>query len=426
MDILLIILILGILAAGFQAWNIGANDVANAMGTSVGSKAVTLKQAIIIAAIFEFTGAVLVGSHVADTLRKGLIDVTLFEANPELLAVGMLSALLAAGIWLFIATIFGLPVSTTHAIVGSVVGIGVASFGVHAVYWPKVFTIATSWVISPLMGGVMAYLIFIILRSLIYRSEQPIRAIKRLGPLLIFTLFMILSMSILFKGLKNLNLDLNLAEALGLSSVIALIAAAIGAVLISRMKEEPLVKSNRFGTGELRAQFTSVEKVFMKLQILTACSMAFAHGANDVANAIGPLAVIAQIYATGSSAADAAGIPFWIVLLGGVGIVIGLATYGYKVILTIGTNITELTPIRGFSAELAATATILLGSRLGLPISTTHTLVGAVIGIGLAQGVNGVNRKVIVNIVYSWLITVPFAAIVAILLYYLLIFILPI
>lgn len=426
MDILLIILILGILAAGFQAWNIGANDVANAMGTSVGSKAVTLKQAIIIAAIFEFTGAVLVGSHVADTLRKGLINVSLFEGSPQLLAVGMLSALLAAGIWLFIATMFGLPVSTTHAIVGSVVGIGVASFGVEAVYWPKVFTIATSWVISPLMGGTMAYLIFTILRRLIYRSERPIRAIKRLGPLLIFVLFMILSMSILFKGLKNLNLNLDLTQALLFSGLIALIAATIGGVLISRMQEEVPLKASRFGTGELRAQFTSVERVFMKLQILTACSMAFAHGANDVANAIGPLAVIAQIYATGSSAADAAGIPMWIVLLGGVGIVIGLATYGYKVILTIGTNITELTPIRGFSAELAATSTILLGSRLGLPISTTHTLVGAVIGIGLAQGANGVNRKVIVNIVNSWLITVPFSAIVAILLYYLLIFILPV
>lgn len=426
MDILLIVLILGILAASFQAWNIGANDVANAMGTSVGSRAVTLKQAIVIAAIFEFSGAVLVGGHVADTLRSGLIDVGAFAQQPELLAIGMLSALLAAGIWLFIATIFGLPVSTTHAIVGSVVGIGVAAIGPHAVHWPKVIEIATSWVASPILGGVMAFLLFSLLRRLIYRSESPIRVIKRLGPVLIFILFMILSMSILYKGLKNLHLSLSFSQALGLSSAIALVAAAIGAVLIQRIKEEQAYKDNRFGTGELRAQFHSVEKVFMRMQILTACSMAFAHGANDVANAIGPLAVIADLYRHPTSTQASQLMPMWIVLLGGIGIVVGLATYGYKVIQTIGTNITELTPIRGFSAELAATSTILLGSRLGLPISTTHTLVGAVIGIGLAQGVNGVNRKVIVNIVNSWVITVPFAAIVAIAIYYLLVLILPV
>lgn len=421
MDIFLIILILGIIAASFQAWNIGANDVANAMGTSVGSKAVTLKQAIVIAAVFEFSGAVLVGSHVADTLRNGLIDTSFFDTQPELLAIGMLSALLAAGIWLFIATIFGLPVSTTHAIVGSVVGIGIAAIGFHAVHWPKVIQIATSWVISPLLGGVMAYAIFTTLRKLIYRSARPIQAIKRVGPFLIFTLFFILSMSVLFKGLKNLKLDLSMYQALGLSSLIALMAAAIGGVLIARMKEEPVEKPNKFGTGELRSQFHSVERVFMKMQILTACSMAFAHGANDVANAIGPLAVIASLYQESVGiAVKTAGIPMWIVLLGGVGIVIGLATYGYKVIQTIGNNITELTPMRGFSAELAAASTILVGSRMGLPISTTHTLVGAVIGIGLAQGVNGINRKVIINIVNSWLITVPFAAIVAIVLYFIL------
>lgn len=421
MDIFLIILILGIVAASFQAWNIGANDVANAMGTSVGSKAVTLKQAIVIAAIFEFSGAVLVGSHVADTLRNGLIDTSFFDTQPQLLAIGMLSALLAAGIWLFIATIFGLPVSTTHAIVGSVVGIGIAAIGFHAVHWPKVIQIATSWVISPLLGGVMAYLIFTTLRKLIYRSARPIQAIKRIGPVLIFTLFLILSMSVLFKGLKNLKLDLSMSQALGVSSLIALMAAGVGGVLIARMKEEPVQKHNRFGTGELRSQFHSVEKVFMKMQILTACSMAFAHGANDVANAIGPLAVIASLYQESVGiAVKTAGIPMWIVLLGGVGIVVGLATYGYKVIQTIGNNITELTPMRGFSAELAAASTILVGSRMGLPISTTHTLVGAVIGIGLAQGVNGINRKVIINIVNSWLITVPFAAIVAIVLYFIL------
>lgn len=420
MELLTLILILGILAAAFQAWNIGANDVANAMGTSVGSKAVTLKQAIIIAAIFEFGGAVLVGGGVADTLRKGIIDPSGFANQPEILALGMLSALLAAGIWLFVATLFGLPVSTTHAIVGAVVGIGVAAIGYEAVHWPKVFQIASSWVISPLVGGAGAYFLFTFLRRLIYNSAEPINVFKKVGPFLIFGLFFIISMSVVFKGLKNLHLDLTLAQALIISTIIGFIASAVSALLFKRIPEEKAEKPDRFGTGQLRAQFSSVEKVFMKMQILSACSMAFAHGSNDVANAIGPLAVIASVYKNPTSTEAASVIPLWIVLLGGVGIVIGLATYGYKVIQTIGTNITELTPIRGFSAELATASTILLGSKLGLPISTTHTLVGAVIGIGLAQGVGGINKKVVLNIVQSWVITVPFASIVAIIVFFVL------
>lgn len=423
MELLLLILILGILAAGFQAWNIGANDVANAMGTSVGSKAVTFKQAIIVAAIFEFLGAVLVGSHVTDTLRKGLLDPTGFEHSPELLAVGMLAALLAAGVWLFIATLFGLPVSTTHAIVGSVVGVGVMALGVNGVIWPKVIEIATSWVASPFLGGVVAYFVFLFLRRFIFDSPRPLQAFKRISPFLIFLVITITAMSVVYKGLKNLHLDLSFAQALGLSCLIGAVVAALAYLRIRKIPEVEVTENNKFGTAQLRAQFTSIESVFMKLQILTACSMAFAHGSNDVANAIGPLAVIASIYKNHSVVA-ASTIPMWVVLLGGVGIVIGLATYGYKVIQTIGQGITELTPARGFSAELAASSTILIGSKLGLPVSTTHTLVGAVIGIGLAQGLEGVNRKVVINIVNSWLITVPFAAVVAIVIFQILRFVL--
>jgi len=416
MDLLLIILVLGILAAGFQAWNIGANDAANALGTSVGSKALTFKQAILIAAIFEFLGAVLVGSHVSDTLRKGIIDPAGFNGQPELLAAGMLSALVAAGIWLFIASWFGLPVSTSHAIVGAVVGVGVVALGPQAVEWVTVAQIAFSWVLSPLFGGVAAYLVFTLLRRSIFNNPHPLKAFKRLSPFLIFTLVTVVSMSVVFKGLKNLNLDLSFIQALSLSMSIAALAAGIGYLLIRRIPEAEPAANNRFGTGQLRAEFTTVEKVFMKLQILSACSMAFAHGSNDVANSIGPLAVIASIYTTGTTAPSSL-IPMWVVLLGGVGIVIGLATYGYKVIKTIGEGITELTPARGFAAELAAASTILIGSKLGLPISTTHVLVGSVIGIGLAQGLDGINRKVVISIAKSWVITVPFAAVVAMLVF---------
>lgn len=416
MDLLLIILILGMLAAGFQAWNIGANDVANALGTSVGSKALTFKKAIIIAAIFEFLGAVLVGSHVSDTLRKGIVDPAGFDGQPELLALGMLAALLAAGAWLFIATLMALPVSTSHAIVGAVVGVGLMALGPSAIHWPMVGQIAVSWVVSPLVGGTAAFVIFMLLRRHIFNSPHPLKAFKRISPLLIFSLVTVVGMSVLFKGLKNLKLDLNFGEALLASMLIAAVVAGISYLLIRRIPEVKPLESNRFGTGQLRAEFTSVEKVFMKMQVLSACSMAFAHGSNDVANAIGPLAVIVSIYNTGSTAASSV-IPMWVVLLGGVGIVIGLATYGYKVIQTIGQGITELTPARGFAAELAAATTILLGSKLGMPISTTHTLVGAVIGIGLAQGLEGINRKVVINILNSWFITVPFAAVVAIVIF---------
>lgn len=285
--------------------------------------------------------------------------------------------------------------------------------------WGKVAQIASSWVVSPLVGGLLAFFIFSTLRRLIFNSAEPLKAFKRISPVLLFCLFTINSMAIVYKGLKNLHLDLSLMQAVLLSSFIGLLAAIIGGALIARIPESVPQQTNKFGTGQLRSQFTSVESVFMKLQLLSACSMAFAHGSNDVANAIGPLAVIASVFQTRSAEAIPM-IPLWVVLLGGVGIVIGLATYGYKVIQTIGEGITKLTPARGFSAELATATTILVGSKLGLPISTTHTLVGSVIGIGLAQGLDGINKKVVVNILKSWFVTVPFAAGVAIVFFWIL------
>lgn len=437
MEILYIILILGIIGGFYQAWNIGANDVANAMGTSVGSGAITLKQAVLIAAIFEFGGAVLVGGNVTNTIRKGILDVHAFETMPEVLAVGMLAALLSAATWLLIATIFGLPVSTTHSIVGGIVGVGVAALGFDSVNWPKLIQIAASWLVSPVMGAFAAFFIFRLITLAIFNQEEPLKAFKKVSPILIFAVFSTITLAIVYKGLKNLHLNLQLGEALLIAGGVGVLCAFLGGFFIKNVKspspaqlieasdypvdtqttkleQQPKINTAELhkGTHLLRAEFTVVENIFKYLQVLTACCIAFAHGSNDVANAIGPLAVIVNIYET-QTVTPTSVVPLWVLILGGVGIVIGLATYGYKVINTIGKNITELTPSRGFAAEFAAAATILAGSKLGLPISTTHTLVGSVIGIGLAQGAGGMNRNVVMKIVNSWIITVPFAAILA-------------
>lgn len=415
MDILLLLLIIGVLVGLFQAWNIGANDVANAMGTSVGSKSITLKQAIIIAGIFEFCGAVLVGSQVTKTVGKGIIDLSLFQGQAPLLSLGMVSALAGTGIWILIATNYELPVSTTHSIVGGVIGFGVISLGVGGIKWSMITQIVASWFVSPIMGGLVAYLMFILITKMIFNSSKPLHSFKIISPFLIFLLCVIMSLSILFKGLKNLSLDLSAEQALLWSVIIGLIGVAISIPLISRIKEP---KYDKKGTAELRIEYNSVEHVFKYLQIITACCMAFAHGSNDAANAIGPLSIIVSIYQhNGIVTAGNFEVPFWILLLGGFGIVVGLATYGYKIIGTIGEKITELTPSRGFSAELAAATTVLLGSKLGLPISTTHTLVGSVIGVGMARGLSGINLKVIWSIMSSWLITLPFTAVLTMVIY---------
>ncbi len=391
---------LAVLFGLFMTWGIGANDVANAMGTSVGSGAITVRQAIVIAAIFEFSGAFLAGGHVTKTIRKGIIDPSAILDKPELLVYGMIASLLAAGIWLLVASRKGWPVSTTHTIVGAVVGFGLAGIGADAIQWGKIGQIVASWVISPAIGGFFSYLLMISIRQLILETDDPFRAARRWGPVYVFLVGFIISLVTLFKGLKQLHLDLSVEASLGIAVVFGLLCAAVGKVLIQRV--QPAGDDAIGGSA-----FASVERVFTPMMIFTACAMAFAHGSNDVANGVGPMAAVVSIVQSGGSVAQSASLPIWILVLGGVGIIIGLATLGYRVMQTIGTDITTLTPSRGFCATLAAAATVVIASRTGLPVSTTHIAVGAVIGVGLAQGLAALDLRVIGMIVVSWFITLP-------------------
>jgi PiT family inorganic phosphate transporter len=400
-----LLLLLAGVGGFYMAWNIGANDVANAMGTSVGSKALTLRKAILIAAVFELAGAVLVGGHVTQTVRKGIITPEALGGNLDEYLYGMLAALLAAGIWLQVATRFGLPVSTTHSIVGAVAGFGIVAGGFGAVDWGKMTQIVLSWFSSPLCGGFLGFLVFTIIRRTILDTPVPIPRARVVAPVFVFLTFAIIVLATVYKGLKNLNLHLSFPQAAGLAALVGLVAALIASVLIGRYFR------GREGL-DIGDQFHHVESVFKYLQILTACAVAFAHGSNDVANAIGPLAGIVSVVRDGVLQAKAE-VPLWILVLGGSGIVIGLATWGYKVMFTVGSKITELTPTRGFSAELAAAATIILGTRLSMPISTTHVLVGSVFGVGLARGITALNMRVMRDIFSSWIITVPFTGVLA-------------
>lgn len=397
----------------FMAWGIGANDVSNAMGTSVGSRALTMKQAICIAMVFEFAGAYLAGGEVTETIRSGIVDVSVMTNHPDLFVYGMLASLLAAGTWLLIASVLGWPVSTTHSIVGAIIGFAAVGISVDAVQWGQVWGIVGSWVTSPLVAGFLSFWIFRSVQYLILDTEDPFTNAKRYIPFYMFAVGFFLSMVTILKGLKYVlkahDINFTFLQAMLLAAIIGLMVAAIGIYLLSKINQDPAAdKDNRF---------SSVERVFGVLMIFTACSMAFAHGSNDVANAVGPMAAVISVIKSGAVEAKAAVDP-WILLLGGVGIVVGLATYGYKVMITIGKKITELTPSRGFAAEMSAAATVVIASGIGLPISTTHTLVGAVLGVGLARGIGALNLGVIGGIFASWIITLPAGAGLSILFFY--------
>ncbi len=401
-----------ILAAAFglfMAWGIGANDVANAMATSVGAKALTIKQAIVVAAIFEFAGAYLAGGQVTATIRQGIIDDQSVAAQPELLVYGMLSALLAAGTWLAIASRRGWPVSTTHSIVGAIVGFAVVGMGAASVEWSKIVKIVASWVVSPVLAGFLAYFLFQSVQKLILRADDPIANAKKYVPGYIFLVGFIMSLVTILKGLKHLDLGLTTAQAYGISMVVGVVTMFIGIALIRRLKFKE--------SDNEEFRFANVEKIFGVLMIFTACGMAFAHGSNDVANAIGPVAAIVSVVQSGAVTVQSA-LPNWVLLLGAGGIVFGLATYGFKVIQTVGRKITELTPSRGFAAELAAATTVVLASGTGLPISTTQTLVGAVLGVGFARGMDAINLRVVGGIFASWVVTLPAGAILAIIFFF--------
>lgn len=407
---------LALLFGIFMAWGIGANDVANAMATSIGSGALTIKQALLVAAVFEFAGAILAGGEVTSTIRKGMVDASLFADSPEVLMQGMLASLLAAGTWLLVASVKGWPVSTTHSIVGAIVGFAVIAVGFEAVEWSKIGTIVMSWVISPLTAGLIAYAVFYSIKKLILVRNKPFKRAKRYAPYYVLVAVTLIVLVTIFKGLKHVGLTLSTLESYSIALLFGVVAAWLSSIAINRVRIDE----------NARRQFEhkKVETVFAILMIFTACTMAFAHGSNDVANAIGPVAAVVSIAEQGS-VAQKSGVPVWILVAGGLGIVVGLGTYGRKVITVVGSHITQLTPVRGFSAEIAAAFTIVMASGTGMPVSTTHTLIGAVLGVGLVKGRRAINTGVIKGIFLSWLVTVPAGAMLSIVFYLVLRAVLP-
>ena len=398
----------------FMAWGVGANDVANAMGTSVGAGAITIKQAIVIAMIFEFTGAWLAGGEVTSTIRSSIIDIEAagFEDRPELLVFGMLSSLLAAGIWLLVASKYGWPVSTTHSIIGAIVGFAVVGISSDSVMWEQVLEIVASWVVSPVFSGTISFFLVLSVQKLVLDTDDPLKNAQRYVPYYIFLVGFVIAMVTLIKGLSHVGLEVTFNQATILALAFGLVTVVIGTFMLRRL--------NLTFSGDHEEQMRSVERVFGVLMIFTACSMAFAHGSNDVANAIGPLAAINSVISNNGIFEAESALPMWILLLGGFGIVTGLAMWGHRVIKTIGKNITELTPSRGFAAEIAAATTVVIASGTGIPISTTHTLVGAVLGVGLARGIGALNLSVIGKIFLSWVVTLPAGATLSIFFFFIL------
>ena len=414
-----IFIVLTVLLGFYMAWTIGANDVANSMADAVGSNSCTIKQAVIAAGICEFAGAVLVGAHVTDTVRKGIVDPNALISIPHLtpnqgaalFALGMMAALLAAAVWLHIATMLGMPVSTTHSIVGAVAGFGIVAAGWSAVHWCTMGQIVASWFISPLFGGIFSFILFKLISKFILGNDRPTRAATRFAPVLFFFTFFIVIAAIIFKGLKNIIAANKITwltgpAALGIAVFIGILIALVSKIYLSH-------RLKKYFKVQLSDQLKQVERVFAPLVFTTSCTVAFAHGANDVANAVGPLAAVVEIFKNGDVHMKVT-VSNWVLMLGGGGIVTGLAMYGYRVMKTVGTKITEITPSRGLAADIAAMTTVLICSRLKLPVSTTHTLVGAIIGVAFARGLGAVNKKTATNIFASWLITVPLAAVLSI------------
>ncbi|WP_448535585.1 inorganic phosphate transporter [Pseudothermotoga sp.] len=385
-------LLLVAFVVGFMmAFSIGANDVANSMSTAVGARAITPKQAVMIAAVLEFLGAVMFGSHVATTITKGIVKVE-FMNDPRHVLAGALAALLGSSVWILLATVWGMPVSTTHSIVGGMTGFGIASAGLHAINWSRMISIVLSWVLSPIAGWLLAYVLFKIVSHAILRRPRPAFAMKRSIPLIIFATFFIVCLLFAVKTLKA-----NFEEALRWSLVIAAVAGVLGTMLLRRIR--PL------GLDE----YEYVEAVFKRLQIMTSCYVSFSHGANDVANAVGPVALVYWIISHGN-VAQKIEVPAWLLAIGGLGISAGALFLGQRVMKTVGEEITQLNNSRGFCIDFSAASTVLFASVLGLPISTTHVVVGSVVGVGTARGVELVNVGVLKNIVISWFATVPVSA----------------
>lgn len=388
----------------YVAWNIGSNDLANAMGTSVGSKALTIRNAIILAALLNLFGAVLVGTHVTETIQKDIVDVNSYEHIPKVFMYGVFAALLAAGICVSLATHFHLPVSTTHAVVGAMVGFGLITIGISVINLSTLRNIVLSWIISPITGGILAFLIFTWIKRSILDSDEPFESTKRILPCMVFIVFVVLALSLVYKGLENLGLNFSILQALGTAILVGISAGLITHLLLRGYKPPD------------EDHYVPVEKLFAHLQVLSACYVAFAHGANDVANAVGPVAAVLHVAEYGTVPLMHVQVPIMLLFLGGVAIAVG-CWGGHKVMETIGERITEITPTRGFSAEFGAATTVLICSKLGLPISTTHVLVGSVIGVGMARGITALNLEMIKNILVAWLVTIPLSALLTMIIY---------
>ena len=410
MAIQLILFWAAIIAGFIMAWGIGANDVSNAMGTSVGSKAITIRQAVIIAAIFEFLGAFLAGSEVTTTIRQSIINPIELTDSPNIFILGMLSSLLSAGTWLLLASFLGLPVSTTHSIVGAIIGFGITILGFYAIKWSTVLSIILGWVISPILGAIIAYVLFISAQIFIFNKPHPTDAAKKIVPIYILIASWVIFMIVCTK-LHHLGIRFTTLKCIALATFLSITTALIGKLIINKVE----LNSNT----RPRSHYYYVEKIFAILMVFTACAMAFAHGSNDVANAIGPVAAIISVIQEGGIV-ETSHVNWWVLMLGASGIVIGLAMYGHKVIATVGSKITQLTPSRGFSATIAAAITVVFASSTGLPISTTHTLVGGILGVGLARGIHALNISVVKSIFVSWIVTLPAGAVLAVIFFYVL------
>jgi len=401
------LLVAAVIFSFYASFMGGANDFANSFGTSVGSGAIKLKFAVLIAIVATFTGAVFAGGNVTSTIRQGIVDPLMFEGNYRLLALGLISALVGSGAFIQVASRYGLPVSTTHAIVGALVGFGVVSNGFWSISWGTVGWISVSWVLSPIGGALFGYFVFKVISKQVLQRDNPAESARFWIPFFIGLAVTSVTLSMIYKGLKNLNLALPLWQAIPIALLFGLLIALVAYWRIGDFSHLPYEE-----------QLEMAERKFRFIQIFTAGYMAFAHGSNDVANGVGPLAGVYALYMNGFIPIKAA-VPVWILTLGGVGIVLGLAVFGKKVIETIGTKITHITPSRGFAAEFAAATIVLIFSKAGMPISTTHTIVGAVIGVGMARGMASLDMRVIRHILTSWVVTIPAAAVASALTFWL-------
>lgn len=409
MDHSFVFLSLAILLCFLMTFGVGANDLANVMSTTMGSKAVTPRQAMVIAIIFEFAGAFLGGSEVTETMRDGIITSSVLMDHPKILIQGMLGILAACTIWMNLASFLGFPVSITNALVGSMVGFGAIVLGQDAIRWESVFQIAIGWVTSPAIAGTVAYVLFVSIQQSIFVQPDPLTRAKKIIPFYLLLIGVVLSFITVFKGLTHFHIHLNVKETIVVMVASSILLALIGMALIRRIPEIPGLKRHE--------RFNQIEKYFGVLMGLTACAMVFAHGSNDVALAVGPLSIVQSLLAYPAHAFDGDRYPAWTILLGCTGVITGLLIYGRKVIETVGTSITALTPSRAFAATLAAAVTVVVATSTGIPVSATQTLVGAVLGVGLARGIGALNLIVIRNIFMSWVLTLPMASLLTILSY---------